>query len=243
MPLLSRFLRKFFPPRPLAPDAAYDQWAEGYDAQPGNIVMKMDEELFSSLMQAYNLEGQSIADIGCGTGRHWEKLMAQRPAQLTGFDVSAGMLRRLKEKFPAAKVYHYDGCRLPQLGNQSCGWIISTLTMAHIENPEPVLQEWKRVLKPGGFLYITDFHPAILAQGGQRSFKKENKTFVVKNYIHSVETILQLAGQPAFTTIRYTERLIDDTLQPFYAAQNALHLFEAFKNQPLVYALLLKKQE
>jgi cyclopropane fatty-acyl-phospholipid synthase-like methyltransferase len=49
------------------------------------------------------LPGQSILDVGCGTGRHSIEL-AKRGFAVTGLDVSAGMLAEAKRKAAAAKV-------------------------------------------------------------------------------------------------------------------------------------------
>ncbi len=47
--------------------------------------------------------GQSILDLGCGTGRHSIEL-ARRGFRLTGLDISAGMLAEAKKRAAAANV-------------------------------------------------------------------------------------------------------------------------------------------
>jgi ubiquinone/menaquinone biosynthesis C-methylase UbiE len=240
---LSKLRKKWFPRAPLAANVAYDRWAAEYDSQPGNLVLKLDESLLDELLATISLKDKIIADIGCGTGRHWAKLLAQQPARLIGYDVSAGMLVKLKEKFPEGEVHHFEGNKLAGLEDNSCDILISTLTMAHIENPLMALSEWQRVTRPGGLLYITDFHPEILSRGGTRSFKTGNQVRVVKNYIYPLAAIRQWAGQLQLSELRCTELLIDEQVKPFYAAQQALHLYEQFKGLPLVYAFQFKKQE
>ena len=53
---------------------AYDIWSHSYDAQPGNLVLDLDEMIFSTLLEDIDLEHKLVADIGCGTGRHWQKI-------------------------------------------------------------------------------------------------------------------------------------------------------------------------
>src|SRR5450631_3524764 len=81
---------------------AYDYWSHSYDRQPGNLMLDLDEIIFSKLLKNIDLKNKRVADIGCGTGRHWQKIYNKNPAQVLGFDVSAGMLQQLLRKFPAA---------------------------------------------------------------------------------------------------------------------------------------------
>ncbi len=74
---------------------AYDIWAGNYDAQPGNLMLHLDERLFSTLINGADVKGKHVADIGCGTGRQWPRIFGKQPAALTGFDVSGGMLKKL----------------------------------------------------------------------------------------------------------------------------------------------------
>ena len=101
--------------------------------------------------------------------------------------MSEGMLKMLQQKFPQAETHHLINDELKELENESCDIIFSTLTIAHIENAEKALQEWNRILKPGGEIIITDYHPSALAKGGKRTFNHNDKTIAVKNYVHSIE--------------------------------------------------------
>ena len=116
------------------------------------------------------MQNKIIVDIGCGTGRHWKKIFEQQPKKLIGFDVSEGMLKILQQKFPGAETHHLVNDELRELKNESCDIIFSTLTIAHIKHAKKALQEWNRILKPGGEIIITDYHPVALAKGGKRTF-------------------------------------------------------------------------
>jgi ubiquinone/menaquinone biosynthesis C-methylase UbiE len=101
------------------PVEAYNIWAKNYDAQPGNLMLDVDEITLAKLLKNVNLVDQKIADIGCGTGRHWAKILAHNPADLAGFDVSEGMLNQLKEKFPQANVKHITDDLFSDIPDQS----------------------------------------------------------------------------------------------------------------------------
>lgn len=223
------------------PAAAYDLWASAYDNQLGNLMIDLDEEIFSSLLQDIELKGKIIADIGCGTGRHWKKIFDKDPQKLIGFDVSVEMLKQLQNKYPEAETHLLADNLLHSLKNNSCDVLVSTLTIAHIENLETALEEWNRVLKPGGDIVITDYHPELLAKGGKRTFKHQKKVISIQNYIHSIENVKTLARQLHWNEVRFTGKRIDEAVKGYYENQNALALYEKFKDTAVIYGIHFKK--
>lgn len=223
------------------PTDAYDLWSEDYDAQPGNLMLDLDQALFSKLLDNTIVHNKSVADIGCGTGRHWAKILQMQPAKLSGFDISEGMLSKLQEKFPGANTYKINDNLLSNTQDAAFDTIISTLTVAHIENIKQALLAWCRILRPSADVIITDFHPKLLAFGGKRTFKHHNERLAVKNYVHTVDTIKDLLYQNGFGLIREEEIRIDETVKHSYADQNALSVYEQFKGFPVIYGIHLRR--
>lgn len=243
IPALRNIRKRLFKPAIIEKNSAdaYDLWSEDYDAQPGNLMLDLDEVLFPKLLDKKVIQNKSVADIGCGTGRHWAKILQMQPAQLTGFDVSEGMLNKLKAKFPGANTYKINDDLLSNMQDAAFDTIISTLTVAHIENIAQALQAWCRILKPSADIIITDFHPQLLASGGKRTFKHYNERLVVKNYVHAVDTIKDLLHQNGFRLIRKEEINIDERVRHYYADQNALGVYERFKGFPVIYGVHLRR--
>jgi len=243
IPALRNIRKRLFQPAVIEKNSAdaYDLWSEDYDAQPGNLMIEHAEVLFPELLEQTIIQNKLVADIGCGTGRHWTKIMQMHPAQLTGFDVSEGMLSKLQEKFPAANTYKIQNDLLSNVQDAAFDTIISTLTVAHIENIEQALQAWCRILKPSADIIVTDFHPKLLAFGGKRTFKHHNERLAVKNYVHAVGTIKDLLYQNGFGLIREEEISIDETVKHYYADQDALSVYEQFKGFPVIYGIHLRR--
>src|SRR5262245_23416274 len=65
---------------------AYDLWSATYDEQTNNPVIYLDDILFSEMISTIGFENKIIVDIGCGTGRHWKKLLDRKPLELIGYD-------------------------------------------------------------------------------------------------------------------------------------------------------------
>lgn len=245
MPLFERLRQAYFPQRKkeTAPPEAYDQWSEAYDSQPDNLMLALDEQVTSALLEGISLQSKTIADVGCGTGRHWEKIRSGNPDKIIGFDVSAGMLAILKQKYPEAETYLVNDIHLPVLENESCDLVISTLTLAHIQDLEGALNEWNRILKPGASMMITDYHPAALARGAQRTFRVNEQTIAIRNYVHSIGKLKELAGQLQLRNQRFIERKIDEEVRHYYEKQHAVSIYEKFYGTLIIYGIHLMKAD
>lgn len=241
---LKNYIKKhLFPSRLLEKKSveAYDIWAENYDNQPGNLMLDVDETLFNSLLKNINLTHKEVADIGCGTGRHWQNILHFNPKKLIGFDVSSGMLKRLAEKFPTAKTAQITDDLFSTVPSSSYDIIISTLTVAHIKNIEVALKAWSRILKQNAEIIITDFHPKMLAFGGKRTFNHRNKVISIENFVHYISSIKEILLASDFELIAEEEIIIDERLKHFYMQKDALAIYETYKGFPVIYGLHFKR--
>jgi ubiquinone/menaquinone biosynthesis C-methylase UbiE len=220
---------------------AYDIWADNYDSQPGNLMLDLDELVLSDLLATMDLKDKDLADIGCGTGRHWPKILLRDVASLTGFDVSPGMLSKLKEKFPSAKTHLITDNTFESVENNTYDVILSTLTVAHIDNIGEALRSWSRILKQAGDVIITDFHPDALASGGQRTFKHNNVHIAVRNFVHATDVVKGILLKNGFRVINGVEKRVDETVKHYYEAQNAVHVYEKFKGFPIIYGIHFRR--
>jgi ubiquinone/menaquinone biosynthesis C-methylase UbiE len=226
----------------LDPVDGYDRWAATYDSEPENLVMEVDQAVFADLLARVTLTDKAVVDIGCGTGRHWAKLMAGRPASLVGYDASSGMLARLRAKRPGAIAHRANADQLGETRDGACDLVVSTLTLCHVTDVGAVLEEWSRVLRPGGDLLLTDFHPASAASG-LCSFQDPQGPASVRLYRYTMPTLLAAARRHGFTLLHRAERVVDEAMRGRYAAFGMQAVFERTKGLPLVYGLHLRKAE
>jgi ubiquinone/menaquinone biosynthesis C-methylase UbiE len=222
-------------------EEAYDLWSEKYDGQDGNLMLDLDEQVFPGLLGGIDLNGKNVADIGCGTGRHWLKIMEHRPKRLAGFDVSPGMLARLQEKFPTADTHKITDDYFSTTPNETYDVIVSTLTVAHIENIEVALRAWCRILKSKGDIIITDFHPDALAMGGKRTFEHNKVQLAVQNFVHTISEIEGILLKYDLHIVNSDERIVDEHVKHYYAAKNALPVYERFKHKKIIYGIHLRR--
>jgi SAM-dependent methyltransferase len=232
------------PARPeLEPVAGYALWAATYDNPSPNLMLELEGEAFAWLLARVDLKDRFIVDFGCGTGRNWGRILAKKPARLRGYDVSPEMLGRLRAKYPNAEVsvIAAGSPALADLAPASVDVIISNLVLAHVENLEAVFEEWNRVLRSGGDILLTDYHPAALASGADRTFRHDGKTVAIRNFVHPIAEVRQLFIRLGLREVEFNELKIEPRHKHFYEARSALAVYEKFLNTPIVYGWLLKK--
>ena len=223
-----------------SPHRAYDRCAARDDAQPDNLMLALEEEVFAELLPAAALQGW-LADIGCGTGRHWRALMAGGATHIVGCDPSPRMLEMLRSKFPGAETLRVRGEKLTALAGGRFDGLVCTLALAHIRRLDLAFAEWDRILRPGGHILLTDYHPAALARGADRSFRYQGRTVYIRNYLHSLADLKAAARRRRWVFTRLAERVIDLRCRPYYEARQATALYERFEGSPIVYGCLIKK--
>lgn len=152
----------------LPTQAGYDRWAEVYDGD-GNPLIALEERIVYPLIG--DVRGLSVADIGCGTGRH-SLALASRGASVTAVDFSAGMLAQAKAKPGAERVrwVQHDLAQPLPLADASCDLVLCALVLDHIKGVPELMSQLRRVCKPGGRVVITVMHPAMMLRGVQARF-------------------------------------------------------------------------
>lgn len=98
--------------------------------------------------------GSHIASAGCGTGRDID-LFHHLGYDVVGIDISAELLRIGQEQHPHLTFVLADMRRMP-FSDRSFQGIWAHESIHHLERQDisPTLQEFQRILTPGGILFI-----------------------------------------------------------------------------------------
>ena len=108
-------------------------------------------------------KGQSLLDIGCGTGEVLYRLRRKfgESVVLCGVDPSRDMLDVARRKLRAATNAQVEAGLGEELrfAEASFDWVVSSLTFHHLPlgAKRATIREAHRVLKPGGWLLVSDF--------------------------------------------------------------------------------------
>jgi len=203
--LLKRILNRKKSPTPVDVLAGYAHWANTYPPTAHNPLMEIEQQAMLSLLPD-DLSGNVCLDLACGSGRYM-RLVAQRGAtQIFGADFSPHMLAqaanyqltmdneqssnpkskisKISEWGQNPKLTRAPFFPLPFPGNTfhliTCG-----LAVGHEKNLGRLLAEAARVLRPGGSIIYSDFHPFGALLGWQRTFATGNGAiFNVEHHRH-----------------------------------------------------------
>ena len=106
----------------------------------------------------------SVLDVGCGTGALLQQLALSCPtARLCGLDPVAEMLNVARRRLPANVQLREGWAESLPFEDGEFDAVVCCSTLHHIREPLRALQEMRRVLRPGGWLTITDWCDDYLA--------------------------------------------------------------------------------
>jgi ubiquinone/menaquinone biosynthesis C-methylase UbiE len=135
----------------------FDQWPEKYDrwfeTPIGALVKKYENELLLDLLQPR--PGESILDVGCGTGVFTLNILASG-ARVTGLDVSIPMLKRAGHK---TEGYPFRGVAgdmsfLP-FGDECFDKVVSMTALEFVADGREAVADLFRVTRKKGVVVVT----------------------------------------------------------------------------------------
>lgn len=191
----------------LDPAEGYARWAAVYDL-PGNPVVAHEEPHARELMGA----AEPILDAACGTGRHLAWLKSQGRLVI-GVDQSTAMLTRAYQNAPSADLRQGRLEHLP-VEDSSVAGVVCALALEHAADLGPAFREFRRVLRPDGWLVVSVMHP-LMAQipGWTAWFIDESGRADVATYPHSVSDYINAGLDAGFDLRQVREVPLD--LSPF----------------------------
>lgn len=107
-----------------------------------------------------------VLDLGCGACDLVRYLARAYHQRVIGVDVSNGSFptRRHTSNGKQFRCIRKNAKRLPFIKDMSMDAVVSMWAFHEMENPEAILTEARRILRPGGELLIVDFPRNSLAQ-------------------------------------------------------------------------------
>jgi 2-polyprenyl-3-methyl-5-hydroxy-6-metoxy-1,4-benzoquinol methylase len=115
--------------------------------------------------------GVDVLDMGCGTGS-LSLLLAEQGHQVTGIDLSPGMVARAERKLAAAGYQVpvlLGDATTPPVGDRRFSVVVARHLLWTLPDPLAALRRWIGLLRPGGHLVLVEGHrdtAAIAAANG-----------------------------------------------------------------------------
>lgn len=99
------------------------------------------------------IRGRTVVDFGCNDGAVSGRYLREGAAKVIGLDIDAKALDRARFLHPAVTFLQSGVDRVP-LDDASVDVIVSRDVFEHVAQPEPILRELFRALRPGGQMLI-----------------------------------------------------------------------------------------
>jgi phosphatidylethanolamine/phosphatidyl-N-methylethanolamine N-methyltransferase len=134
--------------------AAYDRWAPVYDMVFGKVFTTGRRES----IEAAERVGGRVLEVGVGTGISLPQYSSE--VRLVGVDIAEAMLKKACERVRrlgldnVEKIAVMDAEAL-DLPDNSFDVVVAQYVVTAVPNPESALDEFARVVRPGGEIVIT----------------------------------------------------------------------------------------
>src|SRR5215475_10149893 len=132
---------------------AYARWAPVYDLVFGAVFERGRE---AAIAAAERIGGR-ILEVGVGTGICLPDY--SRANRICGVDISEPMLRKARERVAALAMTNVEGLWVMDaehlaFPDESFDVVVAQYVVTTVPNPEATLDEFARVLKPGGEIIL-----------------------------------------------------------------------------------------
>ena len=226
---------------------AYELWAQTYNDQRNNVFLQAEEQALLPLLDAIPLTGKTILDVGCGTGRHIHHCLDRKAWKIVGVDFSRAMLHHVVVPEGGDHVSLVEGslAALP-LRQSSFDLALVALVLGHLPDLAPAVAELERIVRPGGRVLISDWHPENERRGWRRVFEVPPQSgrsgrFAVEHHFHSTEDYIRAFQSGGFVLEKRLEPVIDESMKSAFENASMAKVFEEHRGSPLVLVLGFRK--
>jgi malonyl-CoA O-methyltransferase len=214
----------------LPPLASYRLWSQTWETDPSAIVALESRWLYPWLT---GLRGKVFLDLSCGAGRWLVNGQAQG-ATVFGTDLCREMLIEAQRKTPlAGRLALADTCRLP-FRDGTADVALCALSLGHMTPMESAVAELARVVRRGGFLIVTDFHPDALRRGWKRTFRSNGELYEVETHPYTTEQLIECVGREGLVLQELQEPGFDEPEREIFRVGGKQDLFEQVRSVPAV---------
>ncbi len=138
--------------------AAYDRWAPIYDLVFGKVFTQGRRDAILAAESTITPGDNRVLEVGVGTGISLPQYA--RTTQLTGIDISDAMLAKARARKARLGLDNVEelavmDAEAMNFADASFDVVVAQYVITAVPDPEAALDEFVRVLKPGGEIVIT----------------------------------------------------------------------------------------
>ena len=140
-------------------EKAYARWAPVYDLVFGTVFERGRNAAIAAVEQHVGPAGGRVLEVGVGTGI--SLLSYNRNNRLVGVDICAPMLRRAKDRVAEHGLSNVEALAVMDakhlaVPDASFDVVVAQYVITAVPDPEATLDEFVRVLKPGGEIILVN---------------------------------------------------------------------------------------
>jgi len=214
----------------LSPLESYRLWSQTWESDPSAIVALESRWLTPWLA---GLKGKVFLDLSCGVGRWLIHAQAQG-ATVFGTDLCAEMLIEARKKTTLAGRLSLADTRSLPIADARADVALCALSLGHMTPLEPAVIELARIVRPGGHLIVTDFHPGALRHGWKRTFHSNGESYEVETYPYTTDHLIECAGRSGLVLQELLEPCFGEPERDMFRAAGKPDLFEQARDIPAV---------
>lgn len=186
---------------------SFDARAPEYDRNAMHRALAESVARFASVPD----EG-TVVDVATGTGLAARELARlHRQVRITGVDISPGMLAVARDALPHAEWIEADATRLP-VAAASTDLILCVTALHLFTQPQRVIAEWARVLRPGGravtATFISDGHHAPHCEPRAVPYTRDHASFATPERLQTLYAPVGLRIERLATWVRADDRVL-----------------------------------
>jgi len=193
--------------------AAYDAW---YATPRGRWIGDQEFALLRRLLDAK--PGETMLDVGCGTGYFTCRFAREDGLKVTGIDIDPGMISFAREKLPDSDFALGDAQNLP-FADASFDYVVAVASLCFVADEARAVREMARVARRSVALGLLNRHSLLwMRKQGTDSYagarwhrRGEARTLLANAGLHAVRINTAIYCPEGGQVTRWLEPLIPDT--------------------------------
>ena len=143
------------------------------------------------------------------------------------------LLQARKKPSLAGKLVLAHSAALP-FASECADAALCALSLGHIPEAAKAIAELARILRKGGRLIVTDFHPDALLHGWKRTFRSGGQSFEIETYPYTKESLIDHARRSGLVLEDLLEPCFDEPEREIFLRAGKPELFEQTRGIPAV---------
>lgn len=220
---------------------AHSLWAETYDRDP-NPLLALEERVIEPSLPQLDGNGMFALDVACGTGR-WLLKVLDRGAQFgAGLDFSSEMLAQAQGKAGIEDKLILADCAAIPVASHSSDLALCSFAVSYLPDLSRFATELSRIVRGGGHLFVSDFHPLGHLRGWKRTFRQQETVLEISSFRYSISEICSAFEAEGFELLNRAEPCFGEEERHIFNEAGKGQQFEEMTRLPAIFVCHFRRE-